>query len=105
MNRIKELREEHHLNQTGLAMKLNTSQSLISYYETGSRVPDMKLCIQMADLFRVSLDYLVGRSSIRNPGLEKHLTTIESNILSQLKMLNEVEKQKVEAFINGLSAR
>lgn len=105
MNRIKQLREEHHLNQTGLAMKLNTSQSLISYYETGSRVPDMKLCIQMADLFRVSLDYLVGRSNTRNPKVSDRLTESESDILSLLKLLSEEDQEKVSAFIKGLLAR
>ena len=41
MNRIAELRKEKHLNQIGLAMKLNISQYMVSAYETGRHQPGM----------------------------------------------------------------
>ena len=62
MERVKRLRELKRLNQHGLALKLNVSQSTISYYETGVRKPDLDFLIQPADYFDVSIDYLVDFS-------------------------------------------
>ena len=102
MNQIRQLRRERHLNQSGLAMHLNTSQSTISLYETGDRLPDMKTCIQLAKFFRVSLDFLAGHSDIRNPEATSQLTELECSILSQLQTLDEGRQRQVEAFIKGL---
>ncbi|MCL2828463.1 MAG: helix-turn-helix domain-containing protein [Oscillospiraceae bacterium] len=102
MNRIRQLRQERHLNQGGLAMHLNTSQSTISLYETGDRLPDMKTCIQLAEFFRVSLDFLAGYSDVRNPEASAQMTDLEYNILSQLQSLDEGKQRQVDAFIKGL---
>ena len=45
MLRLKELREQRRLNQEGLALKLNVSQSTISAYEVGERAPDFDTLI------------------------------------------------------------
>jgi len=102
MNRIRQLRQERHLNQGGLAMHLNTSQSTISLYETGDRLPDMKTCIQLAEFFRVSLDFLAGYSDVRRPSATAQMTALECNILSLLQTLDEGKQRQVEAFIKGL---
>ena len=51
MNRIAELRKEKHLNQIGLAMKLNISQYMVSAYETGRHQPGIDTLIQMSNIF------------------------------------------------------
>lgn len=65
--RIKMLREEADMSKTELADKLNIGISSISQYETGDRVPSDDVKINIAKLFDVSLDYLMGISNIRNP--------------------------------------
>lgn len=104
MNRIRQLREERRLNQEGLALHLNTSQSTISFYETEDRLPDMKTCIRIAEFFNVSLDYLAGRSGVRNPNTTENMTELESNIISQIRALEHGKQKQVEAFIKGLLA-
>lgn len=49
MLRLKELREQRRLNQEGLALKLNVSQSTISVYEIGERVPDLETLIAITN--------------------------------------------------------
>jgi transcriptional regulator with XRE-family HTH domain len=44
-----------------LAEKLNVSVRLISYWENGRRECDFDMLIKIADLFSVSVDYLLGR--------------------------------------------
>ena len=96
MNRIAELRKEKHLNQVGLAMKLNISQYMVSAYETGRHQPTTDMLIELADFFNVSIDYLVGKSEIRycadillNNGLSKK----ELELLNMFRTLKE-EKQE-----------
>ena len=67
MNRIAELRKSKHLNQIGLAMKLNISQYLVSAYETGRHQPSIELLIEMSKLFNVSVDYIIGNSDVKSP--------------------------------------
>ena len=55
------LREENDLSRAQLAEKLNVSVRLISYWENGQRECDFDMLIKIADLFSVSVDYLLGR--------------------------------------------
>ena len=59
--RLYELRVESGLSRTQLAEKLNVSVRLISYWENGQRECDFDMLIKIADLFSVSIDYLLGR--------------------------------------------
>lgn len=55
------------LNQIELAKKLNLSSSAsISQYESGDRVPSDDIKLKMCEIFECSLDYLLGKSDIRN---------------------------------------
>lgn len=64
--RLKELRKEKGISQLKLAMELNTNQNTISRYETGEREPGINELISIADYFNVSVDYLLGRTDVRN---------------------------------------
>ena len=57
-----ELRVENNLSRAQLAEKLSVSVRLISYWENGQRECDFDMLIKIADLFSVSLDYLLGRT-------------------------------------------
>ncbi len=56
-----ELRIEHNFTRAQLAEKLNVSIRLISYWENGQRECDFDMLIKIADIFSVSIDYLLGR--------------------------------------------
>ena len=59
--RIKDLREDNDLTQKEVAKVLMCDQSLYSKYERGERPLPLDLAIKLADLYNVSLDYLVDR--------------------------------------------
>lgn len=63
---VRKYREKNHWNQSFLAEKLNIQRQTVSSYERGSCLPNIYVLIQMADLFGVSLDELVGRSENLN---------------------------------------
>lgn len=58
---LKELRKEHKLTQQQVADKLQMSQQNYQRYEKGIYEPDLHTIVRMANFFKVSLDYLVGR--------------------------------------------
>ena len=60
--RIRDLREDADLTQNQIAELLLCDQSLYSKYERGERALPLELAVQLADFYKVSLDYLAGRT-------------------------------------------
>ncbi len=58
---IKNLRLQKGWKQIDLAKILSTTQRKISYWESGKIEPDLDMLWQIADLFEVSIDELIGR--------------------------------------------
>ena len=55
------------LTQTYMAHYLNVNQRTYSRYERGERsVPLEQLC-RIADFYKVSVDYLLGRTDVKRP--------------------------------------
>ena len=63
--RIASLRKERGLKQREMADKFDIKLRTYQGYEYGESYPDVAKLIALADFFDVSLDYLVGRSDIR----------------------------------------
>lgn len=63
--RLRELREEKGLKQEEVASILDMKVRAYQLYEHGQGFPTFKRLIHLADHFNVSLDYLVGRSDVR----------------------------------------
>ncbi|WP_288646512.1 helix-turn-helix domain-containing protein [uncultured Lactobacillus sp.] len=116
MNRIKEIRQEKNLSQTDIAKALGVTRQAISLYEKGDREPKLETWQKLADFFGVSVSYLQGIGTIRDP--EANINTlkdelyknISSNISNKLllfngKKLNSQAKEEltnitVEKFVN-----
>ncbi len=65
-DRLRELREERDITQKELGKLVNVSARVIGYYEANDRFPkDENVLKTIADYFNVSVDYLVGRTDIR----------------------------------------
>lgn len=58
--KIKPLRETNNLTQAALARKLNVTRSSVNAWEMGISVPSTSLIVDIAKLFHVSTDYLLG---------------------------------------------
>ena len=65
--RLKQLRDEKDMSREELAGHLGMSYSTIAKYETGNRFPDQQTLLKIADIFDVSIDYLLGKSDYRKP--------------------------------------
>ena len=76
MNRIKLLRNEFNMTQQDLATKLNLVKGSIAMYENETRKPSMEVLIKLSEIFNCSIDYLLGKSDIKNPDLKDKLFLI-----------------------------
>lgn len=67
MNRLKQLRLEKELLQTDIAKIINKSERTVGFYETGERDMNTETLATLANFFNCSIDYLLGKSNVRNP--------------------------------------
>ena len=62
--KLKELRIERNLSQKELGIKLGVCNQTISFWELGSRDPDLDSLIKISNFFNVSTDYLLNNEEI-----------------------------------------
>ena len=62
-SRIHKLRKKSGLTQQQVANRLNVVRTSISNWESGTRTPDAESLSQLADLFGVTTDYLLGKKT------------------------------------------
>jgi transcriptional regulator with XRE-family HTH domain len=67
--RFKDLREDRDLTQKQVADMLFINRRTYSAYETGSNSMTPETLIKLADIYNVSIDYLLERTN--NPELNK----------------------------------
>ena len=59
--RLKELRADKGLTQGKLADQLQIHRVTYQYWEKGKSQPDIDKLLLLADFYKVSTDYLIGR--------------------------------------------
>ena len=69
---IKEIRLQKGLSQSDAASAMGISSVVYSRYETGARQPSIDMLIHMADVFDVSIDYLLGRKYLEEQALSDY---------------------------------
>lgn len=57
--KLKELREDHDLNQTQMGKILGIAQRTVSYYENGERTVPPEIIIAYSNFFNVTTDYIL----------------------------------------------
>ncbi|KRE51255.1 helix-turn-helix domain-containing protein [Paenibacillus sp. Soil522] len=98
-DRIAILRVKHALTQEELANKLGITRAALSHYETSRREPDYVTINKIASFFKVSIDYLLGRTDKPNQLLDQnvrdfidHLELSDDNILEKFSLMLDGRK-------------
>ena len=86
---IKDIRMQKGLTQSEVASALGVSSVVYSRYENGKRQPSIDTLIQMADIFGVTVDYLLGRQDIEDSTLSEY----ELHLLIASRNADERAKQ------------
>ena len=90
--RLRELREKKRLSQQQLADWLGLTRSSISHYENNTPTPPADTLVRLADIYGVSVDYLLGVKNDR-----KRVLVIEGLTPSQEKALEILAEEFREA--------
>lgn len=59
---LRKKREDRGMTQRDLAVAINTTQQNINSYETGYKIPPMRIVVAAADLFHCTIDEMIGRN-------------------------------------------
>lgn len=89
--RIAALRREAGLNQAELAQRLQISPSAVGMYEQGRREPSADTLVAMAQLFGVSVDYL-----LTGQAAEKDQNTLETMLINRITSADRHACQRTE---------
>jgi len=79
-SRIAELRKAKGWSQADLAKALEASRDIVGKYERNDNAPSIEMASKIADVFEVSLDYLLGKEqkAFRDKVAVKRLEDIEN---------------------------
>lgn len=64
--RIRNLREDMDMTQSQVGEYLHISQRSYAHYEAGTREIPIDILIELAEMYQVNLDYLVGRTNVKD---------------------------------------
>lgn len=93
---IRELRELKGYTQQDLANKLNVSRSKVAMWETNKRDPGTDDLRELADIFDVTIDYLLGKST--DPKLSRK---DELDIAKEIAKINKSLENTNELMFHG----
>ena len=96
---LKLLRKQLGITQQEIADTINTSRSCISNYESGNRQPDNETIKLLADYFDVSVDYLFGRSEVKNVIRSNAQIMDIQKVLSHINSLNTLDMSNASAYV------
>ena len=104
---LKLLREEKGWSQQKLAEMLNITQQTVFKYEQKSNEPDISTLIQIAEIFEVSVDFLIGNSEIREKNtnsMQPVLTKAEISHIKQYRSLNVELRRNIDDLIKNINS-
>ena len=81
--RLKQLREKHNLSQSQVAKRLGITRAAISSYENNISLPYVNVLAELALLYRVSTDYLLGLDN-RTAIVLEDLTPRQSAVIQEV---------------------
>ncbi len=90
-DRIKALREQANITQASLARQLGITRSSVNAWEMGISVPSTQYVVELAAIFKVSTDYLLGvngTSTISTAGLTEADIQVVHSLISHLREKN-----------------
>ena len=103
---VKKLRREKNMSQAQLAEVLGVGLSTVASWETGARFPSREALYALADLFNVDMDYLRGKTSLRQQvhidsdgAMMVALNDKELELILQYRKARDEDKQMVNRLL------
>lgn len=91
---ITTLRKRKGLSQADLGKLIGTSGAIVGRYERDDMIPSIEVVIKFADALEVSIDFLVGKSSVE----------LDKKMLSRIQDIQQLDPQQQEYVFALLDA-
>lgn len=98
---LSELRSAKGISQKQAAAELGISPALLSHYENGIRECGLDFLLRIAEYYSVSCDYLLGKSSIKNPTVYE--TEPEAAALDAILKIAKEHNENVHGVLSRIS--
>lgn len=100
--RLKDLKEDADITQKQAADLIGVSMNHYGKYERGETDIPFEKAIILANYYNVSLDYLAGRTNIKNPISDKSQLLKIAELFKQLNSINRnrIEERMLEMLEN-----
>jgi len=105
--RLFEIMSEKKVTQQALSENISVSQGNISDWKNGRSFPKVDALIKIADYFDVSVDYLLGRTDVREPAggsSAPQLSVEEKRLLRLFAELNAEGRDKLLGYADDMIA-
>lgn len=102
--RLRTLRKDMGYTQSDLAKLLNIGQTTIANYESGQRTPDISKIKEVANLFNVSIDYILGMNDFKivNNDIYKYEDYLQALLIGNKNAALEIA---LSFFQNGMEIK
>lgn len=94
--RVKRLQKERKINDAELSRRVGLTQAGLAGWKVKDSIPRADVALKAAEVLCTSVEYLITGKK------DDQLTERESIALSQLKSLNDVNRNAVFTLIDGL---
>lgn len=115
--RLKTIRKQHCMTQEEIAIALGVDRTTYTFYETGKTKPSYVALVKLANIFNVSVDYLLGRefevpensyvddaSRLHGEDVISYLVRDERNLLMCYRVLTKEGKNRALETLRKLAA-
>ena len=100
--RLRWARERLGMSQIDVAAKLGITNISVSNYERGHREPDFATLIRLAELYNVSVQWLVTGSDVSPQQTDIYDMLQRDDCTYRNVPLTEGDKQRIRDFITGM---
>ena len=101
MTRLKELRKAAGYTQDKLAKAISVSRSTVAMWETSSHAPDYQTIAKLAEIFGVSVDYILG---IDTPEKKKNIVPVLGKVAAGIPIEAITDIEDYEEIDEALAA-
>ena len=105
MNNLIKIRTRKKMSQVNIATKIGVVQETVSVYESGKSFPSVDMLMKLCDIFDVSADFLLDRTSVEAP-VEKlivgNLDSKELEVISAYRELDPSKRERAIGMILGM---
>ncbi len=97
--RLRMLRKQHHMTQADVANRLNLHRTAYTKYETDKASPDHACLLMLAEMYKVTLDFLLGKDDeepaavLQDNATMVALSPKEQELVASFRQLTEAQQQ------------